>query len=108
VLAWVTQTGEWGLWEYGPILPEPGGGTDTTPIRLEIDRWLAARDPLSKVISASLYATIKKPRPPVSRVRKDVASLVRRLSAAERRSVASGVKALKGYLDAIEGQLGKR
>ena len=38
VLAWVTTTGEWSLWEYGPLLVDSGPGPRPTPLRLKIDR----------------------------------------------------------------------
>jgi hypothetical protein len=103
ILVWARATGEWSLWEYE--LPErPEGGSKP----FQLDRWFAEADPLSKVISMSLYATLTKPRPPVSRFPKDVASLVSGLTPAERRRMTDRLKQIRAHLKVVDAALKKR
>ncbi len=101
VLAWTEQNGEWSLWDCVLSAPEQ---PSPPPYFL---RWYAEVQPMSRLLP-ELYILLTKPRPPVSRVREEVASLVRRLSVAERRVLSEQLKELKGYIDAIEGVLGER
>lgn len=101
---WVTAAGQ-GL-PAVPSLIYPAPEPPLPPIR-KVGGWFAEVDPLSRVISMSLYATLTKPRPPVSRVREEMASLMRGLATAERRLLTDQLKALKGYVDAIDEMLGK-
>jgi murein DD-endopeptidase MepM/ murein hydrolase activator NlpD len=79
------------------------------PPYLPVTEYLAV-DPLSRIISSSLYATLTKPRPqPFRQLRPEIAALLRRLEPAGRRSLSARLKALKNYADEIERLLkGKR
>jgi hypothetical protein len=87
--------GQWSLWKYG--LPERAH--DTMPA---FNRWFAEADPLSRLISMSLYATLTKPRPQLSEIHDAVVHVLRSLDAGQRTEVAAQLGAFRQTLAAIE------
>jgi hypothetical protein len=94
VLAY-NHLGEWSLWEYErKLIARP-----TLP---PFNTWFAEADPLSRLISMSLYATLTKPRPQLSEIHDAVMHVLRTLDAGQRAEVAAQLGAFKQTLAAIE------
>jgi hypothetical protein len=85
-----------------PDLPSGGGGgIGASPPPLHVREYLAI-DPLARIISASLYATLTKPRPtPFSRIQREMPRLVKTLDPAGRRALVERLRTLKNYANAL-------